>query len=340
MQVTAAMGADVPLRDVAAHAKRVETLGYDRLSVPEATHEGTLAAFAALAATTTLGVSTGVLVAFARSPMILAQAAWDLQAYSGGRFELGLGTQVKGNIIGRFGMPWSAPAARMRDYVGAVRACFDTFQNGTPLDFASESYTLNRLQPFFNPGPLQCGAPGILMGAVGPLMTRSVGEVADAMQTHPTNSEPRYLREVTRPKLAEGLERAGRDAHIELIAGPLIATGATPDAIAEEIRRARESLVFTLSTPAYWPTLEYHGWREVGEKLRQYTREGRWQDMAGIIDDEMLDTFVISASYDEIADRLIECFGGLVKSITFPLPTDAREDEAARRAIRRLQGRD
>ena len=337
MQVTAAMGADVPLRDVAVHAQRVEALGYDTLSVPEATHEGTLAAFAALAATTTLRVSTGVLVAFARSPMILAQAAWDLQAYSGGRFELGLGTQIKGNILGRFGMPWSAPAARMRDYIGAVRACFDTFQNGTPLDYASESYTLNRLQPFFNPGPLECAAPKLLMGAVGPLMTRTVGEVADAMQTHPTNSEPRYLREVTRPKLAEGLARAGRDTHIELVGGPLIATGPTSQAVAESLRGAREALVFTLSTPAYWPTLEYHGWREVGEKLRQYTREGRWQEMDALVSDEIASALVPTAPYEEIADVLLEQYAGVADRLLFPVPPDPADDAAARKAIERLR---
>ena len=232
MKVTASMGADVRLADVPDHARRVEALGYDALSVPEAQHEGTLTALLALEHTTRLRVGTGVLVAFARSPMLAAQAAWDLQDLSGGRFELGLGTQVKGNIVGRFGMPWSAPAPRLRDYVGAVRACFDTFQNGAQLDYHSDAYTLNRMQPFFNPGPLDSGPPPILMGAIGPVMTRVVGEVADAMQTHPTNSEPRYLREVTRPRIEEGVAKAGRDIHVEISAGPLVATG--PDAAVVE----------------------------------------------------------------------------------------------------------
>jgi hypothetical protein len=175
------------------------------------------------------------------------------------------------------------------------------------------------------------------MGAVGPLMTRSVGEVADAMQTHPTNSEPRYLREVTRPKLAEGLERAGRDVHIELIAGPLIATGATRDAIDQEIRGARESLVFTLSTPAYWPTLEYHGWREVGEKLRQYTREGRWQEMDELVSDEVASTLIASAHYDEIADVLLDQYKGVADRILFPVPADPANDDAARKVIEKLR---
>lgn len=336
MQVVASMQPDVRLVDVAAHARRVEGLGYDALSVPEAQHEGTLTALLALEHTTRLRVVTGVLVAFARSPMLAAQAAWDLQDLSGGRFELGLGTQVKGNIIGRYGMPWSAPAARLRDYVGAVRACFDTFQTGAPLDYASDAYTLNRLQPFFNPGPLESGPPPVLMGAIGPVMTRTVGEVGDGMQTHPTNSEPRYLREVTRPRIEEGRERAGRSDPVRLIAGPMIATGATAEAVAEERRRAREALVFTLSTPAYWPALEHHGWLDVGHALRDATRAGRWQEMDGLVPDEIIEAFVPAATYDDIPDLLIEQYGDVADGILFPVPNDPADDEAARRAIEAL----
>lgn len=337
LKVTATMGADVRLQDVAAHAQRVESLGYDMLSVPEAVHDGMLTSLAALSATTKLNVGTGVLVAFARSPMLAAQGAWDLAEMSGGRFQLGLGTQVKGNIIGRFGMPWSAPAARLRDYVEAVRACFDTFQNGTPLNFESESYTLNRLQPFFNPGPIECGAPTIMMGAVGPIMTRTVGEVGDAIQTHPTNSEARYLREVTRPKLEEGVKKAGRDVRIELVAGSMIATGATQEEVEAEVQAAREALVFTLSTPAYWPALTFHGWREVGERLRDYTREGKWAEMNDLVTDEILKTFVPAGTYDEIADILLEDYDDIAERVLFPVPKDPKNDAAARKVIEKLQ---
>ena len=338
LRVTATMGADVPLRQVVTHAQRVESLGYDTLSVAEAVHDGMLSAMAALGATTRLRVSQGVLVAFARSPMLAAQGAWDLQAYSEGRFQLGLGTQVKGNVTRRFGMPWSAPAARISDYVGAVRACFDAFQNGTPLDFHSESYTLDRLQPFFNPGPLEWGPPSILMGAVGPLMTRAVGRVGDALQTHPTNSEARFLREVTRPRLEEGAHSVDRDVRIDLTAGPLVATGATPEDVEAEVQAARESLVFTLSTPAYWPTLEYHGLGHVGEALRDYTRAGRWAEMNDLVTDEVLEIFVPRGTYDEIADVLLEAYDGIAERVLFPVPKDPAHDLLARKAISRLQG--
>ena len=228
-------------------------------------------------------------------------------------------------------------AARLRDYVNAVRACFDTFQNGTKLDFHSESYTLNRMQPFFNPGPLEAGPPSILLGAVGPLMTRTVGEVGDAIQTHPTNSEARYLKAVTRPRLEEGSRLAGRDVRIEMTAGPLIATGATRAEVEEELTAARESLVFTLSTPAYWPALEYHGWREVGEKLRDCTREGRWQDMNALVTDEIMRTFVPSGTYDEIPEILLSMYDGVAERILFPVPKDRKNDDLARKAIERLQ---
>ncbi len=338
MKVVASMAPDVRLRDVAAHARRVESLGYDALSVPEAKHEGTLAAFAALAATSRLRVNTGVLVAFARSPMLAAQAARDLQDFSDGRFALGLGSQIKGNVVGRFGMPWSAPATRMRDYVGAVRACFDTFQNGTPLNFESESYTLNRMQPFFNPGPLECGTPPILMGAVGPIMTRTVGEVGDMLQTHPTNSEARFLREVTRPSLEEGRKRSALEEPVQLLAGPLVATGRDEAAVDAALKSARETLVFTLSTPAYWPVLEYHGWLEVGHRLRDLTRAGAWDEMDTAVSDEVVDTLVVSGTYGVIAERIVAQYADLADGVLFPVPPDPEDDDAARRVIEEIRG--
>ena len=210
MQIHAGMDQRMPLAQVGAYARRVEAIGFDGLNVPDAVHDGLLTATVALRETTRLKVATSVLVAFPRSPMNVAHAAWDLQAFSGGRFELGLGTQVRGNIVGRYSTPWEPPVPRMREYVHALHAIWNCWQEGGPLDFQGSSYRFTKMQPFFNPGPIEHPEIPILLGAVGPKMTRLVGEVADGMLSHPTNSSPRYLREVTIPELAAGAVDAGR----------------------------------------------------------------------------------------------------------------------------------
>jgi probable F420-dependent oxidoreductase len=328
----------LPLSAVADHARRVERLGYDGLLVPEAVHDGLLAAGAALAATERLRVATGVLVAFPRSPMAVAVAAWDLQEASGGRFELGLGSQVRGNVEGRYSTPWSAPVPRMREYVNALRAIFARWQDGTPLAFEGEHYRFTRMQPFFDPGPLPSGPPPIWLGAVGPAMTALVGEVADGLLTHPTNSSPRYLREVARPRLARGATRAGRDeAAVGVRASPLVATGPDAAAVAERREWARGLLGFLYSTPSYWPSLELFGWKERGEALREHTRAGRWGAMTALVDDAMLDAFVPSGTHDEIVDVLGRAYGGWCGELTFPLPDDPADDAALAPVLARLR---
>jgi probable F420-dependent oxidoreductase len=293
---------------------------------------------AALRATTRLRAPTSLLVSFPRSPMLVAIAAWDLQAVSGGRFELGLGTQVRGNIVERYSTPWTAPVARMREYALALRAIFHAFQHGGALDFKGEHYRFTRLQPFFNPGPIAHPEIPLLLGAVGPRMTELAGEVADGMLAHPTASAARTLRELTRPALTRGAARAGRDAAaLELMAGSLVATGATPAAVAAERERARELLGFLYSTPAYWPTLELFGWRELGERLHRLSREGRWAEMKGAIGDAVLDALVPQGNYGEIADVLAERYAGLATSLTFPLPDDPTHDAQIARTIAALR---
>jgi probable F420-dependent oxidoreductase len=323
---------------VEAHARRVEALGYDGLCVPDAVHDGLLLSHAALRVTTRLRAATSVLVVFPRSPMLVAIASWDLAAVSGGRFELGLGTQVRGNIERRYSTPWTAPVARMREYVRALRAIFASFQHGTPLAFEGEHYRFTRLQPFFNPGPIAHPEVPILLGAVGPKMSELAGEVADGLMTHPTNSSPRFLREAARPSLTAGAVREGRDAHqIELLAGGFIATGRDDATVASEREHARELLTFLYSTPAYWPTLDLFGWREVGERLHRLTREGKWGEMAGAVDDAMLDTLVPQAPYAEIPAVLKDWYGGLATRINFPVPADPADDALAARAVAELR---
>ncbi len=338
MRVYAPMDQRMGLDTVEPYARRVEALGYDGLCVPDAVHDGLLLSQAVLRVTTRLHVATSVLVAFPRSPMMVAIAAWDLAAMSNGRFELGLGSQVRGNIERRYSTPWTAPVARMREYVQALRAIFACFQHGTPLAFEGVHYRFTRLQPFFNPGPIAHAHVPILLGAVQPRMTELAGEVADGLMTHPTNTSPRYLREATRPALAAGAARAGRDAdRIELLAGGFLATGRDAAAVGRERARIRELLTFLYSTPTYWPTLDLFGWRDVGERLHRLTREGKWSDMAGAVTDDMLDALVPHAPYDEIAAVVKGWFGGLATRITFPVPDEAADDALAARAIAALQ---
>jgi probable F420-dependent oxidoreductase len=339
-RVYAKTGTRVRLSEMAAHAQRAERLGYDGLAVPEAVHDALAAAAIALHATERLRVATSVVVAFARSPMVVAQTAWDLQEASGGRFELGLGSQVKGNIEGRYGMPWAAPVPRMREYVQAIRAIFACWQRGTPLDFAGEHYRLTRMQPYFSPGPIDHPDVPIFLGGVGPAMTALAGEIADGMMTHPTNTAPRYLREVIRPRLAQGAARAGRDAAaLPIMVGPILATGATRDEVREAREHARRTLAFLYSTPAYWPSLELFGWKDRGERLHRLTREGRWSDMTAVVGDDLLDAAVPQAPYDEIEGVLREWYGGLTTWLSFPMSDDPRHDAAVARVVARLRGR-
>jgi probable F420-dependent oxidoreductase len=323
---------------VALAARRAEAIGYDGLNVADGVHDGLLAAAMALDATSRLRVAIAVLVAFPRSPMTVAHAAWDLQAMSAGRFELGLGPQVRGNIVGRYGTAWAAPAPRMREYLQSLRAIFECFQNGVPLRFEGEHYQFTRLQPFFNPGPIEHPEIPLLLGAVGPKMTALAGEAADGLVTHPTNTHPRYVREVTQPRLAAGAARVGRPPkELKLMLAPLVATGGTREQTRKEREKQRRLLGFLYSTPAYWPCLELFDWGECGRRLHQLTREGRWNEMPGAISDEMVDEFVPCAPLAEIADLLRERYAGLASMITFPLPEDPDLDSELAKTIARLR---
>lgn len=265
MQVYASMDQRMTLSQVAAHAKRSEALGYDGLNVPDAVHDGLLVAHEALRATTRLRVATSVLIVFPRSPMVVAVAAWDLQSVSRGRFELGLGTQVRGNIVGRYSTPWTSPVPRMREYIQSLRAIFASFQHGVPLRFEGEHYQFTKLQPFFNPGPIDHPDVPIFLGAVGPVMTALAGEVADGHMSHPTHSAPRVLKELTIPALERGAERAGRKPlDLDRMLAGMVSTGGDAAELARQREKSRELLGFLYSTPAYWPALEIYGWGQIG----------------------------------------------------------------------------
>ncbi len=337
-EVFAATPEDMGPGDIGAHAARAEAMGFDGLQVPDAIHDGLLLSAMALAATQRLIVGTGVLLAFPRSPMITAVAAWDLQKMSAGRFELGLGTQIKPNIEQRYSARWDSPVPQLREYVQALKAVFHSFQTGERLNFVGEHYALTKLQPFFNPGPIEHPDIPILCGAVGPAMTRMVGRVADGMITHPTNTPPEYIREVCLPRLQAGFDKAGRDGtDFRLILGPLTATGKDEATVAAEWEKQRNLLGFLYSTPAYWPSLELFGWQDKGQQLLDLTRAGDWGAMSEIVTDEMLEKFVPRGTYDEIDAVYRERYAGLTRRITFPLPADPADDDAAAAAIARLK---
>jgi probable F420-dependent oxidoreductase len=324
--------------EIAARAVRAEAMGYDGLQLPDAVHDGLLLSAMALNATSRLIVGTGVLVAFARSPMVTAIAAWDLQQMSGGRFELGLGTQIKPNIEKRYSSRWDSPVPQMREYIQSLRAIFHTFQTGERLNFEGEHYTFTKLQPFFNPGPIEHPDIPILAGAVGPAMTRMVGRIADGMISHPTNTPPEYIREVCLPRLQAGFEQAGRDgADFKLLLGPLTATGKDEQTLQAEREKQRSLLGFLYSTPAYWPTLELLGWQDMGQRLLDMTRTGDWGEMASIITDEVLERIIPIGTYDEIEAIYRERYEGLTTRITFPMPEDPADDALAAEVIARLK---
>jgi probable F420-dependent oxidoreductase len=336
-RVYATIDAKTSPAQAGALATRAEAAGFDGLLVADGQHDGLLNAAMALNATRRLTVTVGVLVAFPRSPMTVAHAAWDLQQLSGGRFELGLGPQVRGNIVDRYSTPWTAPAPRMREYLRSLRAIFESFQHGTALRYEGEHYRFTRLQPFFNPGPIEHPEIPILLGAVGPKMTALAGELADGLITHPTNTHPRYVREVTQPRIERGAARSGRPpGAVELVLAPLVATGAGAEELRADRERQRQLLAFLYSTPAYWPSLELFGWGDLGRRLREHTRAGRWSEMARLISDEVLAEMLPSGTHDEIADVLRARYSGVARSITFPLPRDPGDDLAVARVIERM----
>ncbi len=337
-QVFAVTPEDMGPEEVGAYAVRAEAMGFDGLQVPDAIHDGLLLAAMALTATSSLIVGTGVLVAFPRSPMTVAVASWDLQKMSGGRFELGLGTQIRQNIEERYSARWDSPVPQLREYVQSLRAIFNCFQNGGKLDFRGEHYNFTRLQQFFNPGPIEHPDIPIYCGAVGPAMTRMVGRVADGMITHPTNTPPKYVREICLPRLRDGFKSAGRsEDDFKMVLGPLTATGKDQQTVAQERERIRGLLAFLYSTPAYWPSLELFGWEAKGRQLQEMTRAGEWEKMPQILDDEMLDTFVPTGTYDEIVSIYKELFGGLARRVTFPMPANPEDDRLAAVAIAGLR---
>ena len=329
----------LPLVDVPAYARRVEAMGYDGLQVPETVHDSLAVALLAVEHTDRITVRTSVTLAFVRSPTLLAYAAWDLARFSRGRFQLGLGTQIRQNVEDRYGMPWSEPVERMREHVGALGALYESFRTGGPVRFEGEHLRLTRMQPYFNPGPDdETVPPPTWLGGVNAGICRLAGERADGFVTHPTNSSPRYLEAVCLPNLRAGAERSGRSLDsLELVAGTPVVTGRDRAALDAERERQRRLFAFLYSTPAYRPTLELYGWEELAPRLRAMVRDDEWGELHRVVPDDVLDTLVPAGTYDELAGVLLDRFGALAGGVVVPPPADPADDGAVAEVVRALR---
>ena len=311
--------------DIPATARDLEARGYAAVWASEVDHDPFLPLLSAAQATDRLGIGTAIAVAFARSPM----TAYDLQRYSQGRFVLGLGTQIRAHIERRFSMPWSAPVARMREFVGALRAIWSSWQDGTPLRFQGEHYRHTLMTPMFAPDPHPWGPPPVYVAAVGPAMTRLVGEVGDGLLVHGFTTE-RYLRERTMPALEEGLAAAGRIREQVAVTLPgLVVAGRTDAERAGAAAAVKATIAFYGSTPAYRPVLELHGWESLADELHALSvsrREDKWTAMRDLVDDEVLGTFAVVADPEDVAAHVHARYDGLVDRFSvyasYPAPLE------------------
>jgi probable F420-dependent oxidoreductase len=312
---------------IAAAARAAEEIGYDGVWSAETGRDPFLPLAVAADATEHLELATGIAVAFARNPMNLAVLSNDLHELSGGRFILGLGSQIKPHITKRYSMPWSHPAPRMRELILAIRAIWECWATGGPLAFRGEFYTHTLMTPFFNPGPNPYGNPPILLAAVGQLMTEVAGEVGDGLLAHAFTTE-RYLREVTLPALERGAAKAGKSRADLVISYPgFVVTGTTEEDVAAATTAVKAQIAFYGSTPAYRPVLDLHGWGDLHPELNTLSKRGEWAAMGELIDDDMLEAFAVVAPLDEVPARILARFGDLVDRFSFYVPYRVEPDQ-------------
>src|SRR3954454_4904900 len=312
--------------EAARAAVEAERFGYDGWWSLETKHDPFVGCAVAAERTGRVTVGTGIAVALARNPMTVAVQANDVQALSGGRFILGLGSQIKTHITKRYSMDWSHPAPRMREFVLAVRAIWEAWATCEPLDFRGDFYSHTLMTPFFDPGPNPHGTPKLIMAAVGPKMTEAAGKVADGVFCHGFSTE-RYVREVTLPALRRGAEKAGRDlTGFEISAPSMLVAADTDEEWEAGIAAVRQQIGFYGSTPAYRPVLELHGWGQLQEELTALTKRGAWDEIPRLIDDEMVHTFAVVGTPEEAVEEVRRRYGDVATRISISLPEDADAD--------------
>ena len=307
-------------------AELAERRGFGALWASEVRSDPFLTLGVAAGTTRRIDLGTAIAVAFACNPMSTAVVADDLQALSGGRLLLGLGTQVRAHVTRRFSMPWSRPAARMREYVRALRAIWSAWHDETSLDFAGEFYTHTLVTPMFVPEPHGYGAPPVFVAGVGEAMTRVAGEVAGGFLCHGFTTG-KYLREVTLPALARGRAEPGAPASSPVVVvGPMIATGRVEAEVAAADRRVRGQVAFYASTPAYRPVLDLHGWGDLGTDLHALTRAGRWAELPELIDDDMFAQFAVVGPPAQVGSEMHARFAGVVDRVSLSPGEDAEPE--------------
>jgi probable F420-dependent oxidoreductase len=305
----------VSLKEVPGLARAAEEVGFDALWSTETVHDPFLPGALVAEHTRRLHFGTAVAIAFARSPANLAYTAWDLAQASGGRFILGLGTQVRAHIERRFGAIWPESAqGKLREQIGAIRAFWNTWQTGQPLDFRGEYYRLNLMTPFFNPGRIEHPNIPIFIAGVNTGLARLAGEAADGFLVHPFHT-PRYLSEVLLPAIEQGAARNGRSrADLQVAVTAFVVTRPEEDLF------VRAQIAFYASTPSYRPVMALHGWDGTAEQLSRLAARGRWDEMPGLIDDDMLGTFAVVSSAEQVASGLLERYRGLADRLALYLP--------------------
>lgn len=321
-------GLSPSMTDIAREVARLEAMGYDGVRIAELNHDPFLPLVLAAEHSSRVELVTSVAVAFARNPMSLATVAHDLNAYAGGRLVLGLGSQVRAHVERRFSMPWHKAARQMREFIEAMQAIYDCWYDGDRLEFVGEYYRHTLMPSTFTPRNTESGRPRITLSATGPLMTKVAAEVADGMIMHPFSSE-RYIREVTLPAIAKGLEASDRTlADFELDYAPIVATGTDEASMQRSIDAARDRIAFYGSTEAYKPVLDIHGWGDLQVELNALNKRQQQQEMAALIDDEVLHTIAIVGEPREVVAKMKERLGDVIGRTGFHVPGLPDEDHA------------
>ncbi|MEX2426404.1 MAG: TIGR03617 family F420-dependent LLM class oxidoreductase [Thermomicrobiaceae bacterium] len=338
MRVEASLGAH-RLDEIVDRTRRIESAGFDRITSSELNHDPFLPLGIVAEHSSTLELATSVAIAFPRSPTVTAHLARDLNDLSEGRFILGLGTQVKGHIQRRFATEWSSPGPRLRDYIAAVRAVWDSWDSEGALSHEGPFYPLSLMTPEFSPGPSQYRRPPVHIAGVNSYNLRLAGECCEGLRVHPFATKS-YMEQAIWPAVREGSSRSGRDlSGFEMIGGGFIATGETDEEVYSARERARYRIAFYGSTRTYLPVLEMHGWGELNGALRRLVAAGEWDSLAAAVPDEVLDEFCVSGTHSEILPKIRTRYEGLVDAVSLDLPEGRESAEFADllEGVRRLR---